>query len=103
MVAQSDLASAVAKLTVRYIQGMDDRCRPATLESKEAANELFEIADRLSYKHARVGIDELIEKWTNHQYRPTLRADLDPEFGILADLYDMIAAARGIDVKAYRG
>ncbi len=46
-------------------------------------------------------LDELIDKWQDHGYRPTLRADLG--YAELADAYDRRAAERGINVQAYRG
>lgn len=69
----------------------------------EVSSALFFLADRLSLKHARVSFDELLGMWKAHGYRPTLRADLDPELGMLADLYDFTADERGLGVKAYRG
>ena len=64
-------------------------------------------ATRLVRRHlvgfADGSIDDLIACWTDHRYRPTLRADLDPELGVLADLYDVIAEAKGCRVEAYRG
>ena len=49
-------------------------------------------------------LDELLGRWTAHRYRPTLRADLpDGERRVLlADVYDLVAALRRIDVKAIR-
>jgi len=48
-------------------------------------------------------MDHLLSKWTDHHYRPTLRADDGAEYVELADLYDAAARAAGIDVQAYRG
>jgi len=36
-------------------------------------------------------------------YRPTLRADLDPDATVLADIYDFLQARRGDPRRAYRG
>ena len=36
-------------------------------------------------------------------YRPTLRAQLDPRYAILADAYDACQAARGSFKRAFRG
>jgi hypothetical protein len=48
-------------------------------------------------------LDELINRWTMHGYRPTLLAREGTEQRRLADYYDIRAEERGIDVKAYRG
>lgn len=61
------------------------------------------IGDSLSWSIARCSLDDLLSQWTQFHYRPTLRADLDPFAEVLADIYDFTAAARGINVKAYRG
>jgi len=44
----------------------------------------------------------LLSKWTEHHYRPTLRADAGPEYVELADLYDAAARAADIPVQAFR-
>lgn len=36
-------------------------------------------------------------------YRPTLRADLDPRYTVLADAYDAAQAGRGSALRAFRG
>lgn len=36
-------------------------------------------------------------------YRPTLRADLDPDATVLADIYDFLQARRSDPRRAYRG
>lgn len=36
-------------------------------------------------------------------YRPTLRADIDPRYTILADAYDAAQAQRGSPLRAFRG
>ena len=46
-------------------------------------------------------LDELLDKWPAHGYRPTIFVD-DPQRELLADCYDRRAAARGIEVVAYR-
>lgn len=46
-------------------------------------------------------LDELIAKWVDHGYRPTLRLD-DIDACWLADLYDIRAEELGLDVRAYR-
>lgn len=46
-------------------------------------------------------LDELIDKWPAHGYRPTIFVD-DHQRELLADCYDTRAAWRGIDVVAYR-
>ena len=46
-------------------------------------------------------LDELIAKWVDHGYRPSLRKDcIDACW--LADLYDIRAEELGLDVRAYR-
>lgn len=47
-------------------------------------------------------LDALLEKWPAHHYRPTLRRD-DSCATLLADVYDLVAEVRGLDVVAYRG
>jgi hypothetical protein len=56
----------------------------------------------LLVNHTRT-LDQLLDKWVDHRYRPTLRADLGDTYTQLADYYDRRAAERGIDVRAYRG
>jgi hypothetical protein len=46
-------------------------------------------------------LDQLLDKWVDHGYRPTLYVD-QPMRELLADAYDRRAAERGIDVVAYR-
>lgn len=46
-------------------------------------------------------LDDLIAKWSDHGYRPTLRLD-DIDACWLADLYDIRAEELGLDVRAYR-
>lgn len=69
----------------------------------QAGNRLIEIGDILT--QALVcgcsTLDQLLGKWTEHQYRPTLKDS--PAASLLADLYDYVAAQRGLDVTAYRG
>jgi hypothetical protein len=48
-------------------------------------------------------MQHLLSKWTDHQYRPTLRADMGAEYAELADLYNASAREAGINVVAYRG
>lgn len=45
---------------------------------------------------------DMIEN-THHDYRPTLRPDLDPRYADLADAYDREMARRGDWRRAYRG
>ena len=46
-------------------------------------------------------LDELIGKWVDHGYRPSLRKDcIDACW--LADLYDIRAEELGLSVRAYR-
>ena len=45
----------------------------------------------------------LINCANRHGYRPTLRADLDPLYTVLADAYDFEQARRGSAYRAYRG
>jgi len=52
--------------------------------------------------HART-LDQLLDKWVDDLYRPTLLANLGNTYTQLADYYDRRAAERGIDVRAYRG
>lgn len=72
-----------------------------------ARDQLLAIANQLT-RELLVGgedgsFDDLLAQWELHNYRPTLRADLDPRFGPLADLYDFWQACYGRDVVAYRG
>lgn len=48
-------------------------------------------------------LDELLNKWSDNGYRPSLRTDAGEIYTQLADYYDRRAAERGIDVRAYRG
>jgi|DEB19_MinimDraft_3_1074340.scaffolds.fasta_scaffold07913_11 hypothetical protein len=68
-------------------------------------NREIEYADRLVAENlpfcGALTLDQLIDKWADHGYRPTLRTDLG--YAQLADAYDRRAAERGIDVRAYRG
>lgn len=56
----------------------------------------------LLVNHTR-SLDALLDKFTDHGYRPTLRADLGNTYTQLADYYDRRAAERGLAVRAYRG
>lgn len=93
----TDLAATVRDLVGTYRSN-------ATLRL-EAAAVLMSYGDELVAKHVSgcVTMDALLGKWSDHRYRPTLRADLHPEYGVLADIYDLVAAERGLDVKAFRG
>jgi len=68
-------------------------------------NREIEYADRLVAENlpfcGALTLDQLINKWSDHGYRPTLRSDLG--YARLADAYDRRAAERGIDVRAFRG
>lgn len=46
-------------------------------------------------------IDELLNKWPLHGYRPTIFVD-EPQRQLFADCYDKRAAHRGLSVRAYR-
>lgn len=58
-------------------------------------------------------LDHLLSKWTDHHYRPTLRGDAQSLETALANVYDLVAEARGMTMKtgkfgityltAYRG
>jgi len=48
------------------------------------------------------GIDDLIDLWIAHGYRPTIDLDEGPDYEKLADYYDRRAAQRGINTTAYR-
>lgn len=56
----------------------------------------FDTFEALATDHGR--IDEL-----GNLYRPTLRADRDPRYAILADAYDAYQVARGCAKRALRG
>ena len=56
----------------------------------------FDTFEDLATDHGR--IDEI-----GNLYRPTLRAQLDPRYAILADAYDAYQAARGSFKRAFRG
>ena len=68
-----------------------------------AGNRLVEIGDQLTREIVSgcSTLDELLSKWTLHGYRPTLKDG--PTAQILADVYDFVAARRGMQVTAYRG
>jgi hypothetical protein len=66
---------------------------------KKLTNHETDHADALAQLVASTTLDQLIDKWTEHGYRPSLRV----AFKLLADYYDRRAAERGIDVRAYRG
>ncbi len=48
------------------------------------------------------GIDDLLDKWLIHSYRPTIDTRWAECYGKLADYYDRRAKQRGIDVTAFR-
>lgn len=68
-----------------------------------AGGELVELGDTLAFSITRCSLNELLEKWPAHHYRPTLRGDVEPMADVLADIYDLAASVRGLNVKAYRG
>ena len=89
----TNLAAEVQGLMNQYLADM----------SIAAGNRLVEIGDQLT-REIVVGcstLDELLSKWTLHGYRPTLK--YGPTAPILADIYDFVAARRGMNVTAYRG
>lgn len=67
-----------------------------------ASQQLRELGDLLTKKLVCScdSLDELLMKWIDHGYRPTLR---DPECLVLADIYDFRARELGINITAYRG
>lgn len=70
-----------------------------------ALKRLTEIGNRLTSEMvcACPTIDVLLDKWTAHGYRPTLRGRTGSPEMLLADIYDLIAESRGIEVRAFRG
>lgn len=75
----------------------------AETNNVQAGNRLIEIGDQLT-RELVVDcntLDELLDKWTAHQYRPTLKET--PAAMVLADIYDFVAAARQMNITAYRG
>lgn len=48
-------------------------------------------------------LDALLDKFTDHGYRPSLLTRSGQKTQILANLYDQRAAERGLAVRAYRG
>lgn len=70
-----------------------------------AENELLELAQLLT--DTLVGgwkFEDLLGAWEHDRYRPTMRADIDARFTILADLYDFFQAKRGNgSAQAHRG
>lgn len=92
-VAMMDLAAEVHGLTKQYLAD----------GNIAAGNRLVDIGDQLTRElvsDCRT-IDELLARWPLHGYRPTLKGELRAQ--ILADVYDFIAARRGMHVTAYRG
>lgn len=73
-------------------------------ESRAAkiGNEIYEIGNRLSRELARCSLDDLVAK-QSHGYRPTLRGAANSPEAMLAEIYDLIAEARGLELRAYRG
>jgi hypothetical protein len=74
------------------------------LEREQAQSDLLHVADTLM---VQLGLGmtfwPLLMEWEQNNYRPTLRSDIDPRYGVLADLYDFFQAYRGMNVVAYRG
>ncbi len=66
---------------------------------------LISIGDQLTRRHVvgMADLSDLLSRWPAHGYRPTIRTDVEPELGLLGDIYDIVAEAQGLDVKAYRG
>jgi hypothetical protein len=98
------LAAEVAKLARIYVEHHPSN-PDATAAGVHAAGRLMTIGDALVRRHVP-GCDtlgELLGEYEEHGYRPTCRADLHPELGILADVYDFVAAARDQSCRAYRG
>ena len=98
-------------------QGLLDRLArsvnfPATAAGPRAAtpDEWLALLDRLT-RELTVSFDTFEQLATDHGrideignlYRPTLRAQLDPRYAILADAYDAYQAARGSFKRAFRG
>ena len=85
---------------------------PATAAGPRAAtpDEWLALLDRLT-RELTVSFDTFEQLATDHGridalgnlYRPTLRAQLDPRYAILADAYDAYQAARGSFKRAFRG
>lgn len=100
--------------TIREVVGRYSRGRSAILdvEPEEFVYALsFELnvplrieGDLLAQRLVESGtLDDLIDCYARHGYRPTLRADGGPEYVRLADLYDARAEFRGLAVRAFRG
>ncbi len=65
------------------------------------SNCLYEYANQLTKKYtAFASVEELLASQA-HNYRPTFLV-LDPAVKLLADLYDLIAEARGLPLRSYR-
>ena len=64
---------------------------------------LMEISDELSTELTGVTLNDLVAKWSDHGYRPTLRGNRGTKQYLLANLYDLCAQRRCLKVTAYRG
>ena len=71
-------------------------------EGVTARNALMDIGDVLVREVASSfeDLNQLLDAWKNHGYRPTLRG---PDRAVLADIYDFAQKARGQNAVAYRG
>lgn len=71
-------------------------------EAITARNALMDIGDALVREVASSfeDLNQLLDAWKNHGYRPTLRG---PDRAALADIYDFAQKMRGQNAVAYRG
>lgn len=79
-----------------------NRRRPywAALCKKHRAEKADELARELVC--GIESLDELIDKWTEHGYRPTIDCRMGWSYRELAEAYDARAKERGIAVTCYR-
>lgn len=92
---QQRLPDLITMYKLAFVAG--DEARKA-----KVGNEIHELGDRLAVEVAAVRIEELLEK-QSHGYRPTLQGPRGTPEAMLADIYDLIAEARGLKLRAYRG
>lgn len=92
----------MVKSWLRMLQ--DERAGEATRAS--VLKLLRDVGTKLTREHVpgfrERTIDDLVNEWPLHGYRPSVASDADAEHVMLADIYDVVAVAMGVDVIAYR-
>jgi hypothetical protein len=70
----------------------------------EAWNKLRDLSNDLTREFAAFkDLDDMLNRWKAHGYRPTIRVDRGVEYRALADAYDLVAEVFNEGVKCYRG